>query len=249
MNDRLGIDTPESVRFTFEVADLGARALGAFVDGLIRFVTLMLVITGMPLFGFTFRFTVPIVVTVFVLQWVYFTAFELAWHGQTPGKRVAGIRVIRNGGYPLGFLGAMVRNLVRVIDMLPGPYGIGLTVAFLDPKRRRLGDLVAGTLVVRVREPALASFARRGSPPPPGAAWARWLAGIQLDGIDRELIHGYLDRRGGLEPEARLRVRAELVESAIARLQDPETREALVSALPAHEQDAFLDAVIGWDRE
>ena len=83
--------------------------------------------------------------------WGYFVFFEVIWHGQTPGKRWVGLRVIKEGGYPLGFVDSVIRNVVRLADFLPAYYMLGAIVMFIDPRSRRLGDLAAGTLVVRER--------------------------------------------------------------------------------------------------
>jgi hypothetical protein len=85
----------------------------------------------------------------FAVIWGYYICFEWLNHGQTPGKQVARIRVVQLDGSPVSALPAVVRNLVRVIDFLPGGYGVGLIVMFTNDQSRRLGDFAAGTLVVR----------------------------------------------------------------------------------------------------
>jgi uncharacterized RDD family membrane protein YckC len=113
----------------------------------------------------------------FVLQWGYFVLFEWLWHGQTPGKRLLGIRVIQWPGTAISFFQAAVRNVLRVadglpllvVDVVPLLYGVGFVVAACNREHRRLGDLAAGTLVVHVERkprpvqalPALASEADR----------------------------------------------------------------------------------------
>jgi len=89
---------------------------------------------------------------VFLLQWGYFALFEAFGNGRTPGKRVARIRVIHQSGRGISFVEALARNLVRFIDYLPGFYAVGVVAIFLSRRHQRLGDLVAGTLVVRDRE-------------------------------------------------------------------------------------------------
>lgn len=75
--------------------------------------------------------------------------FELTWNGQSPGKRWAGIRVIRRDGTPVTLIESIIRNLVRIVDFLPIGYGVGIVTMFVHPQSCRLGDLAAGTLVVR----------------------------------------------------------------------------------------------------
>jgi hypothetical protein len=91
---------------------------------------------------------------LFVARWGYFLAFEWLWRGQTPGKRLVGIRVIRSDGTAVTFAQSAVRNIVRLVDSMPGLYGLGFAVAAGNSEHRRLGDLAAGTLVVHVERRA-----------------------------------------------------------------------------------------------
>lgn len=242
---RIAIETPESVRFSYELADVGARALAMTVDTLVQYVVL-----GLGFVAFTYLLSdaseiAPAVwiVGVFAIHWFYFVAFELAWSGQTPGKRLVGIRVVRAGGYPVTWVSVLARNLVRVIDALPGVYGVGLIAVFCEPERRRLGDLVARTLVVRERGAPVA-WVRH--PPRPTAASEEWgdaLLGLALDEATRELVLDYLARRDGFHRDARIRVRAEILETVLDRVPTPEQRQALLGRLSLARQDAFLERV------
>lgn len=89
----------------------------------------------------------------FLMYWGYFSIFETFWKGQTPGKRQAGIRVIQDSGREITAKEAMTRNLIRSVDLLPGVYGVGMLAVFLSPQNKRLGDYVAGTVVVHDRVP------------------------------------------------------------------------------------------------
>src|SRR4029079_902185 len=86
---------------------------------------------------------------LFFFQWVYWTASEVFWRGQTPGKRLMKIRIVRSDGSPVTLFESAVRNLLRLVDFLPAFYGIGIIAMLLDPRHRRLGDLAAGTLALR----------------------------------------------------------------------------------------------------
>ena len=88
------------------------------------------------------------VILVFCVYWGYFALFEIFLKGQTPGKKYAGIRVIKDSGRPINAFEAVTRNLMRAVDSLPGFYGVGLATMMLNKQSRRLGDLVAGTIVV-----------------------------------------------------------------------------------------------------
>jgi hypothetical protein len=92
-------------------------------------------------------------VLMFLVFWFYPVLFEVLDHGRTPGKRALGLRVIAANGAPVGWLAAFTRNLMRTVDMLPFGYATGLLASLADPWGRRLGDMVAGTLVVHDARP------------------------------------------------------------------------------------------------
>lgn len=245
MTARLSIETPESVRFTYELADVGARALALGTDLLVQYVTLGLVYIGIMAAAPSareWRGTVWILM-VFAINWLYFACFELAWRGQTPGKRWVGIRVVRSGGYPVTWIAVLIRNLVRVIDSLPGPYGVGLAVAFWEREHRRLGDLVAGTVVVRERAGPPSWQKVRVSPVVVQSAWSDEILGLALDEATRDLVRDYLSRRHEIEGGPRLRVRAEILETVLDHARNSAQRSDLVSRLRADQQDDFLEAI------
>ena len=135
--------------------------------------------------------------------WTYPTLFELAWDGQTPGKRALALRVVRQDGGAVGLPASVVRNMLRVADLLPGFGGLGILVAFLDPQGRRIGDLAAGTLVVHdpaVGAAPMLAVAREDLLPD---AWTprRIRAALGADGLF--LVAETLSRRAGLAPERR----------------------------------------------
>ena len=163
-DDYLTVATPENVAFGYEVAGIGSRFLAALVDTFILLVVQLIVGLGSVLLVyFVLRDLVgddnalgPWLVGLFgligfALLWGYYIFFEMTWNGQSPGKRWAGLRVIRTDGTPLTLTESLVRNLVRLIDFLPAYYGVGVVTMFITSQSRRLGDLAAGTLVVRDR--------------------------------------------------------------------------------------------------
>jgi hypothetical protein len=89
---------------------------------------------------------------LFALTWAYSVVCEVWLGGQTLGKRALGLRVVNADGTPVTWLPSVVRNLLRVVDVLPGVYGVGLVSTLIDPYARRLGDIVAGTLVIHAIE-------------------------------------------------------------------------------------------------
>ena len=99
----------------------------------------------------------------FLLYWGYFTLFEAFWDGRTPGKRVAKIRVIQRSGRAIGIFESMTRNFIRIFDQFPMIYGVGVICVFCTKQHQRLGDLAAGTLVVREQESDAPAWGDAGS--------------------------------------------------------------------------------------
>jgi len=163
-DDHLTINTPENVAFGYPVAGIGSRFIAALVD------TAIIVILQVAVFLLTILIAQRVFeldlqelaagglagwvfaglgLVSFLFLWGYYIFFELLWNGQSPGKRWTGLRVIRNDGRPVTLTESVIRNLVRLIDFLPSLYGVGVVVMFIDGRARRLGDMAAGTLVVR----------------------------------------------------------------------------------------------------
>ncbi len=152
--EKLTIDTPEQVHLEFVLAGIGSRFMAVLLDSIIQFLLyfVLFIVVAVVLsnpFASTKTWVLAAAFLVFfVITWGYFTLFETFWKGQTPGKRWAGIRVIKDSGRPINIFEAMSRNLVRIVDWLPGVYGVGVVTMMLNARNRRLGDFVAGTLVV-----------------------------------------------------------------------------------------------------
>lgn len=143
------VHTPEGVALRLPAAGPVPRALAWAIDLGIRLGILTACSTVLSLLG---KAGLGIyLVLLFVLVWGYPILCEGLFNGQTPGKRALDLRVVSSDGAPVGWLAAVVRNLLRTVDMLPFGYGAGLVCGLLDPWGRRLGDLVAGTLVVHVQ--------------------------------------------------------------------------------------------------
>jgi uncharacterized RDD family membrane protein YckC len=169
-DDTLVIETPERVPLHFALASIGNRFIACAIDHTIQIVTLIIVSIffaiisdassiGARLMNAPKWVIAVLVVMQFVIINGYFAVFEWAWRGQTPGKRWLKLRVIREDGRPISFFEAMVRNLLRLIDFLIPPfYSIGLISVFATARDQRVGDLVAGTVVVREREAEAPEF-------------------------------------------------------------------------------------------
>ncbi|QDH71568.1 RDD family protein [Marilutibacter alkalisoli] len=138
--------TPEGVALRLPAAGPMPRALAWLIDFMLR---MAILVAGSMVVGMLGRGSMgPYLILLFSVFWLYPIAFEVLWGGRTPGKRALGLRVIAANGAPVGWLAAFARNLLRVVDMLPFGYALGLLVSFGDPWGRRIGDMVAGTLVV-----------------------------------------------------------------------------------------------------
>ena len=145
----------------------------------------------------------------FFIYFGYFALFEIIWNGQTPGKRAAGIRVIKDSGRPLTPAESIGRNLMRIVDYMPTLYAVGVVSAFLTKETKRLGDLVVGSLVVR--ESSFSELRPGWQSVQAGAAVAAPLGALQLSADEHALIESYLARRNELEPHVRSRMAAEIV--------------------------------------
>lgn len=214
MGRSLVIQTPENVALEYPLAGLGSRFVAVAVDTALQLVlTVLLVALGLGaawLGGLGFQ---EIAVSAWAGSGIalllavngYFIAFETLWSGQTPGKRLVGLRVLGEGGHPLDFRGALLRNVVRLLDFLPAMYGLGVVFLFFHPEYRRLGDLAAGTFVVREREGGA-----EGHVTPVDTAPDTPLPVGLLERPLLELAGSFLRRREGLDPDTRAALGAEI---------------------------------------
>ena len=161
MSQEISIPTPESLEFLHEPAGIGSRFVAGIVDAILQTAIIfgLFLVTGLwttSLRSFSSHLgmwaTSAAILMFFLIFWGYHIFFEMLWNGQTPGKRSAGIRILKDGGYPIGFLDSVVRNLLRPIDFLPFSYGVGAIVVLCNSKCKRIGDFAAGTIVVKERQ-------------------------------------------------------------------------------------------------
>ncbi|MDR3773604.1 MAG: RDD family protein [Terracidiphilus sp.] len=223
--DQLSIDTPELVAIEMALAGIGSRFIALLVDYLIwgagmllLVLAIIIILPAMHTFNkISAQWAEAIVIFIFfLLNWGYFTLFEAFWNGRTPGKRVAKIRVIQRSGRSIGLLESMARNLVRYVDQLPFFYGVGVIAMFVTRQHQRLGDLAAGTLVVRDREPESPLWGDTGSrtftaqlyakapiPEPHTAVTLPALGISKLSSTDLEVLEGFFSRRLDMSLETR----------------------------------------------
>jgi len=244
LDAELELLTPERVALALPVAGLGARAMAWLVDWLVVF---LLWVAGLLLYSITgdllhqlqaLSFAGQLLALLGVLSagWSWDVAWEVLWRGQTPGKRALGLRVVRDDGAPVGPVESLVRNALRAVE-LPLGYAPGVLMIALGARHQRLGDLVAGTLVVQERRFDLSRYG------PPAADEARWgalarLAAAHLGAAEFDRLADFLRRRAELEPAPRRQVAARLAAVFAARAGQaapaPGEAEGFLEALAFH---------------
>ncbi len=205
---RSDVVTPEAVRVMIDIAGLGSRMIAIIIDSAIQFVLFIALgfsFAGIGLEGVALAAAAA--ASFFLLFWGYFFLFEGLWNGRTPGKRAQRIRVIRVDGQPAGWIQAALRNLVRIIDLLPMAYTLGALSILLTKRSQRLGDLTAGTIVVREQSapaPSPLSLA------PEAMVASGTLDTSALTETEYSLIRSFLERRAALVALSRDQLAAQL---------------------------------------
>ncbi|HTM23885.1 MAG TPA: RDD family protein [Vicinamibacterales bacterium] len=235
--ENLIIDTPEQISLEFPFAGVGSRFLALAFDTLLQAVVTVVLIVILLIAGTivpaSFTSASPWLMAGLLVGWFivyagYFALFESMWTGQTPGKRLVGLRVIDVSGRPLSVYSAILRNVIRIIDQVPGIYAVGILSVLITRRQQRLGDLAAGTVVVHERSEVLS--------PSLGASPAGARHGAhKLGPADIILIEGFLRRRHELDSWVRLRTARRIVERMTAKLQigAGEDEERLLEELAA----------------
>jgi uncharacterized RDD family membrane protein YckC len=263
--DQLTIDTPEQVSIRFPVAGLGSRFLAILTDTVIQAIAytllilvLVLIATSAPKVagGELSRagekwLIAGLIVFHFLMFWGYFTLFETFWNGQTPGKKLCKIRVMQQSGRQITFFEAVTRNLLRIVDMLPGFYLIGVITTLCNRQHQRLGDLAAGTLVIHERPsdeplwsghaartitaaafepiPSENPFQQRDDPTLPADAVAR------LTAEDLSVIDRFFSRILDMELDTRARIAERLAAQMSAKMA--------LALTPETKPERFLEAI------
>ncbi len=263
-SDQLNIDTPELVTIEMPIAGIGSRFVALVIDYLIwtaaflaLFIVAAIVLPALHVFAdVSANWAAGIVILlVFLLQWGYFTLFEALGNGRTPGKRVMKIHVIHRSGRAITFVESLARNLLRVIDYLPSFYVAGVVTMFLNRQNQRLGDMVAGTLVVRDREIESPHWGELGTRTITAAAFAAPAAMIpphlrvvlpasnlaRLSTGDLEVLERFFSRRLDLDLTTRAAI-ADRIASAIRGKSGLEIPEGV-------SVETFLEAVAHQMRE
>lgn len=229
--ETLIIETPERVPLEFALASIGNRFLAVAIDHFIQYMSIFIVawialsMAGMGtaslsdaadnMFSEMPKWTVALMIlAIFLIFSGYFILFEWLWNGQTPGKRLLKLRVIREDGRPITLWEAVTRNLLRIGDAVPGfvipVYSVGLIAIFLSNRDQRLGDIFAGTVVIRERADEAPTFAETFSNPVSDTAFSRVQKRIefradtnQLTESEIEVVESFLRRRWDLTEKQR----------------------------------------------
>jgi uncharacterized RDD family membrane protein YckC len=223
------IETPEQIEVDLALAGVGSRGLAYLVDLLWQIVPVvaagLLVFALLPSNVRPGRFIETgadgqprlqllalalLSAVLFFVNFGYFALFEVLYKGQSPGKRMLGLRVVRDGGYPIDGRSALVRNLLRAVDFLPAFYFFGMGALFIGRSGKRIGDYAAGTCVVREHKPSKV----------PATAPSLAAVGL-LSMAERSLVAEFLTRRPGMSADARARVGRVLADRLAARLGEP----------------------------
>jgi uncharacterized RDD family membrane protein YckC len=173
LSDRPRLDTlsrvltPEGCELELRLAGPVVRARAWFIDLLLR----LLIFAGIAsLLGYLGYFGVAVAILLaFLLEWFYPIVFEVLWRGATPGKRLSGLTVLHDDGTPVGWGASFARNTLRAVDFMPMAYACGLLTMWLNPHGKRLGDVLAGTVVVyreRLAPPVIRDDDREEEMPP-----------------------------------------------------------------------------------
>lgn len=228
------IETPEQVNVSVTIAGIGSRATAAVID--LSLIGIMIMAVGLLVItpGFVYLgegswvLAIGLVVS-FAITWGYYVLFEGLRDGQTPGKRMLGLRVVQDGGYSVSLAASAVRNLVRLLDMQPFPTAlIGLLFAVVSRSGKRLGDMAAGTIVVREHiRPVLVHVP---SDPEDTAS-----AAAVLTEEEYSLLHRFIGRRAALDPVYRDALAGQMVERFAGRL--PQAADPQASLVRLYEQE------------
>ena len=242
--DAITIDTPEQIALEFPLAGIGSRFMAMALDTLIQFLLYLagiFAMIGVAKYAPTFPdwfYWLPkswapalLILFLFCVYWGYFACFEVIWKGKTPGKRVAGIRVIKESGRSLNVYEVIGRNLLRAVDALPFLYGVGIITAMVTRKHQRLGDLLVGSIVVHERKIDKVDLDWSSSA-------EKTPANPQVSSISPEelvLIETYLQRRLTLDPAVSDATAYKIATRIAAKTGIPRA--------PDQSLDAFLESI------
>jgi len=243
--DKLTIETPEQTVLEFPLAGIGSRSLALAIDTLVQIAVLIVLglVAGiisyegfLPRIGKQYVYAILIFIAFFS-QFGYFALFEAIWNGRTPGKRWIHLRVIMDSGRPVSAQGAILRNLMRIVDSLPSIYAVGIITSLISPQNKRLGDYLAGTVVIQEKS-IEADRSLWDATPTTLLATSEF---PKLNAAELQLVEAYLDRRSSLENEVRKSMARQIADrmtlgstASQGTIQDP---EKFLEALAEHSRN------------
>jgi uncharacterized RDD family membrane protein YckC len=243
-SENISIETPEQVALLFPLAGVGSRFLAIAMDtaiqfgalialAMIAFIAMSLASRGPFFANSTRQWTLALSgIGVFLVHFGYFATFEAVWQGQTPGKRYCDLRVLKDNGASISAFDAVGRNLMRIVDGIPGIYAIGVIAVFLSPRNKRLGDYLAGTIVVYDKPlDRGSSLAFRGADAHVGSPVVQQLTEQQF-----QVLEAYTARKFDLEWEMRRQFAAQIVERLAATME--------ISDEDRRDPDAFIERMV-----
>ncbi len=257
MEREVKIVTPEQVELQFELAGIGSRFLAAVVDSLYlclyailftiigAFITVTISATVGKNQYVMYIVAAIFIVLYFVLVAGYYIYYEYNRNGQTPGKKMIGLRVIRDSGHPIDFRSALLRNLMRIVDSLPSGYAIGLVSILISPQCQRVGDYVAGTLVVkegRFNEAPVSNIIANAASVPTIELPLEILPYIgSLSKDDYRALQHFIDRSTSISHEMVDKFAVSILENLMPKLH--------MATLPSEDKLAFIKAICKeWER-
>jgi uncharacterized RDD family membrane protein YckC len=224
--DKLTIETPEQTSLEFPLAGIGSRFLAVALDTLLQIAAYIVlgVIAGLVasigilgVLGKQWGLAILLFI-FFLVQFGYFSTFEVLWNGQTPGKRWTHLRVIQDSGRPITPYDAILRNLLRIVDSLPSLYAIGIVTMLISKENKRVGDYAAGTVVIH--EKPLQGVSSIWSVAAPAQA-APTVPSAQLNMDELQLVETFFERRLSLDPEVRRSMARQIAQRLGERLNVP----------------------------
>ncbi len=253
MQDFDVIETPENVELEQRLAGMGSRFIAGLIDTLVIIVVLLLAMLVLGLSGLAgiidlnesvfsagaWALTL-LIVFIFLVYWGYFVFFEMRTNGQSPGKKKMKIRVVKEGGGAMVFTDIAIRNLLRVVDVLPMGYAVGGVCMFVTRKTQRLGDLAAGTVVLSEQKSDYSAMTDKSK----NMEWetdvtARHLRATELTPQEYQILMNYRLRRSELTLEARERILPKLL-VPIAQRMNVLLYEGSMAAMEKFLEDLFL---------
>ena len=229
--------TPEAVTINVDVAGLGSRMIALLVDSLIQLAIVVPILIGVGTGDVSDMVEIVVIYAVlFLIVWAYYPLFEFFWQGRTPGKRAQRLRVVRTDGQPAGGAAILVRNLIRTVDVLLLPF-LAVISMLVTARAQRLGDLAAGTMVVRE--------GRLVAPETIAQSWGSGHPAVDATGLSEreyDVIRSFLSRRVSLDPAARQRLAGQLAASLSGRVgsvPDGLSDEAMLEAVSQSYRGRF----------